>query len=312
MKSTQENVELVPLSRLVVRKNIRTTFDDEKLRELADSIKQRGVLHPIICRRSNGKLELIAGERRVRAAKMAGLAEIPAIIKEADDSEVTFDRIIENLQREDLSDEDQYRALKMLRESGMAVSRIAKMTGLSTTTIDRVLVLETLKPSIRKRPDVTRYAKAFIARAPDHIQDDLAERVAAGVITSKQLGHDVMPAITETLEEEVFSEAEKKQVIRKIASEASAERPARAIVRQERGKKKLQREGADVEIASNQALKELLDLSQRYHDKLMALHATRFDHLDPGLVMGLVNLFRQVHAILGDVLRSVEIARRRR
>ncbi len=312
MKTQQENVELVPVSGLVIRRNIRTTFDDEKLRELADSIKERGVLHPVVCRRTNGKLELIAGERRVRAAKMAGLTTIPAIIREADDNEVTFDRIIENLQREDLSDEDQYRALKALRDRGLTVPRISKTTGLSTTTIQRVLVLETLKPTIRKRADVSPYAKAFIARAPDHVQDVLAERVAGGAVGSKQLGHDVMPAITEALEEEIFSDEEKKEVIRKIAREATAERPARGIVRQERGRKKLQREGADVQIASNQALKELLDLSQRYHDRLMALRVTRFDHLDPSLVMGLVNLFRQVHTILEDILKSVESARRRR
>jgi ParB family chromosome partitioning protein len=312
MATAQENVELVPISRIVVRKNIRTTFDEEKLKELADSIRQRGVLHPVVCRRSNGKLELIAGERRVRAAKMAGLSEIPAILREADDDEVVFDRIIENLQREDLSDDDQFRALKTLRDSGIAVPRISKMTGLSTTTIDRVLVLEDLKPSIRKRADVSGYAKAFIARAPHYVQDDLAERVAAGAIGSKDLGHEVMPAISETLEEEEFSEDEKKEVVRKIAREASKERPARAIVRQERGKKKLQRAGADVQIASNQALKELLDQSQRYYDKLMAIQASRFDHLDPGLVIGLVNLFTQIHSILGDILKSVEIARRRK
>src|SRR5438128_289774 len=100
MESTQESVELVPISEIVMAgKNIRTTFDDEKLRELADSIKERGVLHPVVCRRANGRLELIAGERRVRAAKMAGLKRIPAIIRAADDAEVAFDRIIENLQR---------------------------------------------------------------------------------------------------------------------------------------------------------------------------------------------------------------------
>src|SRR6266511_4108852 len=105
MKTASENVEQIPLSTVAVAGNIRTTFDDEKLKELADSIRERGVLHPIVLRRRGQKLELIAGERRLRAAKMAGLKTIPAIIREADDAEVAFDRIIENLQREDLSDE---------------------------------------------------------------------------------------------------------------------------------------------------------------------------------------------------------------
>src|SRR5258708_17347981 len=115
MKTVQENIELIPLSTIKITGNIRTRFDEEKLKELADSISQRGVLHPIVCRRTDGKLELIAGERRVRAAKMAGLREIPTIIRDADDDEVRFDQIIENLQREDLTDDDKFKALTTLQ-----------------------------------------------------------------------------------------------------------------------------------------------------------------------------------------------------
>ncbi len=313
MEPHEEKVELVPVSEIAVAgKNIRTTFDDEKLKELADSIKERGVLHPIVCRRrSNRKLELIAGERRLRAAKMAGLKTIPAIVREADDAEVAYDQIIENLQRENLSDEDQYRALKMLHDRGLTAARISKVTGLSTTTIQRILVLKTLKPAIRKRDDITSYAKAFIARAPEHVQDLLADRVAEGAITSKLLGHDVMPAISEAIEEELFSDNEKREVVRKIVRETNAERPARAIVRQERGKKKLQREGIDVQIVSSQVLKEMLDLSQKYHDKLLALYAAEFNHLDPRLVIGLLKLFREIHGILSDILQNLEAVRKR-
>lgn len=313
METTPQNVELLPISEITTAgKNIRTTFDDEKLKELADSIKERGVLHPIVCRRVGNRLELIAGGRRLRAAKMAGLKKIPAIIREADDADVDFDRIVENLQREDLSDDDQYRALKALRDRGLTGARISKMTGLSTTSIQRVLVLETLKPSIRKRMDVSTYAKAFIARAPDHVQDVLAERVAEGAVTSKILGHDVMPAITEAIEEESFSESDKRKVVEKIVREASVERSARAIVRQERGLKKLQREGIDVQIASNQTLNEMVDLSQKYLDKLEAIQFAHFDHLDPGLVIALLNLSRQIHDILGDMLQTAEASRRPR
>lgn len=313
MKTVEEVIELVPVAGLkAAGRNVRTTFDDEKLRELADSIRQRGVLHPVVCRRANGRLELIAGERRLRAAKMAGLTRIPAIIREADDEEVKFDQIVENLQREDLSDEDQFKALKALKDSGLTVPRISKMTGLSTTSIQRVLVLDTLKAPIRKRSDVTTYAKAFIARAPEYVQDALADRVASQAIGSMQLGHDVMPAISEALEEKLFSETEKREVVKKIVTETTRERPGRAIVRQERGKKKLQREGADVQITSSQALKELLDLSQKYYDKLLSLQATRFDHLEPSLLIGLMNLFRQIQGVLEQVLEGVELARRRK
>ncbi len=311
MEAGAEVVELVPVSAIVLAgKNIRTTFDDEKLHELADSIKERGVLHPIVCRRVNGRLELIAGERRLRAAKIAGLKKIPAIIRAADDSEVAFDRIIENLQREDLSDDDQYRALKALRDRGLTIPKISKMTGLSTTSIQRVLSLEKLKPSIRKRDDLTAYSKSFIARAPDYVQDKLAERIADGGIPSSKLGHEVMPAITEATEEELFSEQEKRAVIEKIVRESSENRPARAIVRQERGMKKLKRDGIDVQIASNQTVNELLDLSKRYHDKLRALQYAKFDRLNPGLVLSVITLFREIRDVLDDILQMVEAARR--
>jgi len=310
VSTSTESVEQVPLSAIAVAKNIRTTFDDEKLNELADSIKERGVLHPIVLRRKGSKIELVAGSRRLRAAKIAGLKTIPAIIRDTADSEVALDQIIENLQREDLSDDDKYRALTTLRDNGLNVGRISKMTGLSSTTIQRVLVLETLKPGIRKREDVTAYAKAFIARAPDHVQDVLADRVAAGAITSKMLGHDVLPAIAEAIEDELFSDNEKKSVVQRIVREAATNKPARSIVWQERGKKKLEKEGKNLQIASKQVLAEMVDLSQAYQDKLLALYATKFDHLDPGLVLGLLNLFERIHGILTDILAKAAAARR--
>jgi ParB family transcriptional regulator, chromosome partitioning protein len=309
----EEKVQLISISDIrFARKNVRTTFDDEKLRELANSIRQRGVLQPIICRITRGQPELIAGERRLRASKLAGLKKIPVIIRESTDSDVTYDQIIENLQREELSTEDQYRALKALRETGLAVGQISKMTGLSTTSIQRVLVLETLKPSIRQREDLSPYAKSFIARAPEEVQNVLANRIANEEIGTKQLGHDIMPAIAEALDEDTFTKQEKKFLIEKIVREASSDRPGRAIVRQERGKKKLHQAGIDVQITSNQALEEFVNSSERYRDKLVALQATRFDHLDPRLVIGLLDLFKEIQTMLTDILNDVAIARRRR
>jgi hypothetical protein len=118
-----------------------------------------------------------------------------------------------------------------------------------------------------------------------------------------------MPAITEAMEENLFEGDEKRHVVEKIVRETSTSRPARGIVRQERGMKKLQREGIDVQIASNQVLKEMLDLSQKYHDKLRSLQYAKFDHLDPRLVIALVGLFQGVHGILEDILQSVAAAR---
>ncbi len=305
-----ETFKQVPISNVFVSKNIRTVFDDEKLSELAESIRQRGVLHPITCRKSNGELELIAGERRLRAAKIAGLTEIPALVKEADDTEVAYDRIVENLQREGLTDDDKYNALRSLRDMGLAVGKISNMTGLSTTTIQRVLVLESLKPSIRERSDISQYVKSFIAAAPEDVQDVLSERVAEGAITSKAMGHDVMPAINKAKEDGALSQEERILVIQKIARETTKDRPAQTILWQERGKKKLERSGLDAKLTSSQALKDLLDSSHRFHDKLLALKATKFDHLDPQLVIGIVSAFRDIHHVLVDILDGIEEAKK--
>src|SRR6185369_17685479 len=98
MDAVEEKVQLIPVSDIkVARNNVRSSVDEEKLQELADSIKERGVLQPILCRASNGKFELIAGERRWRAAKIVGLKYIPAIIRQVADSDVTYDQIVENL-----------------------------------------------------------------------------------------------------------------------------------------------------------------------------------------------------------------------
>ena len=306
-----ETFERVLISRIrLVSKNIRSVFDDAKINELAESIKQRGVLHPITCRRSNGELELIAGERRLRAAKKAGLTTIPTLVREADDDEVAYDRIIENLQREGLTDDDQYNALRALHDRGLTVVKISKMTGLTPTVIQRILVLETLKPSIRERSDITRYEKSFIARAPDDVQDVLAERVAERAITSKTIGHDVMPAINKAQREESFSPEEKKNVVQRIAREATKDRPARSILWYEKGKKKVENSGLDTKLTSSQALNDLLDSSHKFHDKLLALKATKFDHLNPQLVVGIVGAFRDIHHVLAEILEGIEAAKR--
>lgn len=373
-------VQLVKLTHIrVAAKNVRSGFDKQQLNELAASIKERGILQPLVCRQTKNGLELIAGERRLRAARIAGLKEVPVIVREADDDEVIYDRLIENLQREDLSPHDQFHALKALRKRGFTVAKISKMTGLSTTKIDRVLVLESLIDIIRKRADITLYEKAFIAKAPNEVQEILAERVARDEIGGKQLGHDIMPAINEILSEKHFSEKEKREVIRRIAREttrelpaktileqerlvakapgqvrrvlaervrkgeikeaelkrdilpsissaldekvfspadkeeviqkiakgAAGDRPARAILWQERGRAKLRREGADIEIIDNQTLRELQNATERYNERLLLLQQTRFQHLDRGLVIALVNAMRQLYETLGNLLAMI-------
>src|SRR5436305_11462445 len=101
---TREWVQLVPLTQIhPCPFQPRKSFEPEALKELADSIREQGILQPLVVREQNGHLELIAGERRWRAAQLAGLAEVPVIVREADDRAVLELALIENLQRENLN-----------------------------------------------------------------------------------------------------------------------------------------------------------------------------------------------------------------
>lgn len=92
----------------------RTVFDDEKIEELAASIKENGLIQPIIVRKYNRGYQIVAGERRYRASKLAGLKTVPCVIKDIDDKQVDTLAIIENIQRENLSPIEEANAYKTL------------------------------------------------------------------------------------------------------------------------------------------------------------------------------------------------------
>jgi len=114
---TTENVQHIPLDRIIeAGKNPRKQVDDAALGELAESIKQSGVLHPIIVRPSNGKFELVAGWRRWKASRKAGLETIPATVRELTDEQAEEIRLVENLQREDVHPLDEAAGIQKLRK----------------------------------------------------------------------------------------------------------------------------------------------------------------------------------------------------
>ncbi len=118
----------------------RRRFSEEEIKELAESIKEFGVLQPIIVREKNGKYEIVAGERRWRAAKIAGLSRIPAVVKEVSDEEMMILSLVENLQREDLNPIERARAIKILKEEmGLTDEEISKYLGKSRSTVTNIL-----------------------------------------------------------------------------------------------------------------------------------------------------------------------------
>lgn len=123
------------------RDQARTVFDESALFELADSIKIHGILQPISVRRKeNGYYEIIAGERRWRAAKIAGLNQIPAIVREADDMQATELSLIENLQRENLNPAEEARGYRDLMDRfGLTQEQAAEKVGKSRTAVANII-----------------------------------------------------------------------------------------------------------------------------------------------------------------------------
>jgi len=129
----------------------RTTFNDETISELADSIKLRGIAQPILVRMRKEGYELVAGERRLRAAKLAGLTAIPAIIKDFSDEESVELSLIENLQREDLNPMDEAEAYhRLMTEFNLTQQEVAKKVGKNRSTVANMTRLVELPSEIKK------------------------------------------------------------------------------------------------------------------------------------------------------------------
>ena len=130
----------------------RKDINPEKLQELADSIKAQGVIQPIVVRQiAHEKYEIVAGERRWRAAQLAGLAQVPIVIKEIDDRAAMAIALIENIQREDLNPLEEAEALRrLLDEFDMTHQHIAEAIGKSRATVTNLLRLMDLHPDVKK------------------------------------------------------------------------------------------------------------------------------------------------------------------
>ena len=130
----------------------RQDINPEKLQELADSIKAQGIIQPVVVRKvAPEKYEIIAGERRWRAAQLAGLQQVPVVIREIDDRAAIAIALIENIQREDLNPLEEAEALRrLLNEFGLTHQQVADAVGKSRTTVTNLLRLMDLHPEVKK------------------------------------------------------------------------------------------------------------------------------------------------------------------
>lgn len=160
----------------------RSDFPEEELRELAASIRQNGILQPVILRRAESGYQLVAGERRWRAAKIAGMAQIPAIVRTLSDPQLLEIALVENIQRQDLNPIEKARAVNQLMEDlGATQQEIADRIGQARSSVANLLRLLDLPKVIQEK--VSRgtismgHARALLSLEDEAAQISLAEKI---------------------------------------------------------------------------------------------------------------------------------------
>lgn len=236
----------------------RKRFDDKSLRELSDSIKENGVFQPIIVRKSVNGYEIIAGERRYRASKLAKKKTIPAIVRKFDESQMMEVAVLENLQREDLTPLEEAQAYEMLQKNlGLTQEEVSKRMGKSRPYIANYLRLLTL-PSKTKRllqhGDLSMgQARTLLGLKDKDKIDALAKRVAKEGMPVRKVEALVSEMNTKkpqkkTVKKSAFIRASENQLSNKFGSSVN-------ISETKKGKGHL-----SIDFASADELNRILDL----------------------------------------------------
>ena len=169
----------------------RKHFDEESLQELADSITEHGIIQPLTVRKlASGYYQIIAGERRWRAARLAGLQEVPVIVMEADDRKAAELAMIENLQREDLNPMEEAAGFQSLIETyHMTQEEAAQQVGKSRSAVTNALRLLGLTPAVRKLVEENKlsagHARALVPLSPS-LQESAANAILTGGLSVRQ------------------------------------------------------------------------------------------------------------------------------
>jgi len=192
--SDELSTSTLPINEIIPNKEQpRKTFDEAALNELADSIAQHGVLQPLLVRPlTTGGYQLVAGERRWRASRIAGLKEVPVIVKELSDTEAMQLAIIENLQREDLNPIEEAEGLQALIDKcGFNQEEVAASVGKSRPAITNALRLLKLPEEVR---DMTRngeisagHARALLALDSPALMLEIAEQIVSRKLTVREV-----------------------------------------------------------------------------------------------------------------------------
>ncbi len=186
----------------------RLTFDEQGLKELADSIKEHGIIQPLVLRKLGDKFEIIAGERRYKAAGIAGLSTVPAVIAKLDDNASAEVALIENVQRKSLTPIEEARSYKNLLDRGyLTQDQLAKRMGLSQSAIANKLRLlnldEKVQQALLEEKISERHARALLALTDKNQQVEWLNRVINERMTVRQLDIELKKVGGLTIEEDI-------------------------------------------------------------------------------------------------------------
>jgi ParB family chromosome partitioning protein len=226
----------------------RKSFDETLLSELSDSIKQNGVLQPILVRKKGDKYEIVAGERRYQASKLAGLKEIPAIIRDIDDAEVFQLALIENLQRSDLTPIEEARGYrKLLDTKGLTQEGLAKILSKSRSAIANTLRLMDLPQEVQDMMEegqiTAGHARAILAVPTEEGRIKLAQKVVTENLTVRQT-ENLAPLFSVT-RDEIKPKNPAPQYFKRAARTLRQALDTTVKVKQVRGKNKIEIEFKD-------------------------------------------------------------------
>jgi ParB family chromosome partitioning protein len=180
----------------------RTVFQPDRLQELADSIKANGIIQPLVVRSRGARYELVAGERRWRAARIAGIAEVPVVVQDIADDRLLEITLVENIQREDLNAIEVAHAFdRLARELQLSHDEIARRTGKDRTTITNTLRLLKLPSDLQQLVAEHRlsmgHARAILGLPTEELQRQIAEKASAQGLSVRQVERLVQKMTTE-------------------------------------------------------------------------------------------------------------------
>lgn len=261
---------VLPISKVKPNKGQpRKTFDETELSELADSIKQNGILQPILVRKHGTSYEIVAGERRYQAAKLAGLDEVPVVIREISDEDVFKLALIENLQRSNLTPLEEARGYsQLLDEKDLTQEELSKILSKSRSAITNTLRLMDLPAEVQDLLEAGRitagHARAILAVPTEEARIRLAEKVVNENLSVRQTEH-LAPLFSGTEEPSKPRREPAPQSFKRAARELRQALNTNVKIKKVRGKNKIEIEFADEGMLAH--IVEMIAAQNTYGDE---------------------------------------------